>query len=346
MKIAIHHRKGSFSDRWIDFCEKSGIVYKIVNCYDSDIIAQVKDCNALMWHHHHGNYKDVLFAKGLLFSLVQSGIKVFPDFNTTWHFDDKVGQKYLLEAIGAPLVPSYVFYDKKSALQWLDATTFPKVFKLRGGAGASNVSLVNTKREAVQKIKIAFGRGFSQFDRFGHLKERYQKMRDGKGSLIGVIKALGKLIVATEFARMSSREKGYVYFQDFIPNNSFDIRVIVTGDKAFALKRMTRKNDFRASGSGAIRYGKNEIDERCVKIAFDVNDKIHTQSIAYDFVFDENNCPLIVEISYGYAVSAYDACPGYWSSDLVWHKEVFNPQEWILQDLIRGIGPQDDKQKI
>ena len=26
------------------------------------------------------------------------GIKVFPDSNTAWHFDDKVGQKYLLEA--------------------------------------------------------------------------------------------------------------------------------------------------------------------------------------------------------------------------------------------------------
>ncbi len=76
------------------------------------------------------NPRDILFAKQLLFSLEQSGIIVFPDFNTGWHFDDKVGQKYLLETIDAPLVPSYVFYSKKEALEWDEQTNFPKVFKL------------------------------------------------------------------------------------------------------------------------------------------------------------------------------------------------------------------------
>lgn len=46
MKIAIHHSKGSFSERWITYCQKKGIDYKIVNCYESDIINQLKDCDA------------------------------------------------------------------------------------------------------------------------------------------------------------------------------------------------------------------------------------------------------------------------------------------------------------
>ena len=101
-----------------------------------------------------------------------SGKKVFPDFNTMWHFDDKVGQKYLLEIIGAPLVPTWVFYDKHEALSWVDKTDFPKVFKLRGGAGSANVQLAHTKREAVKLIRKAFGRGFSQYNALGNLKER------------------------------------------------------------------------------------------------------------------------------------------------------------------------------
>src|SRR5690606_22854792 len=105
---AIHHRKGSFSDRWIEYCENNNVSYKIVNCYDSDIIEQVKGFDVVMWHYHHAHPKDILTAKRILFALEHSGIKVFPDFNTAWHFDDKVAQKYLLEAIGAPLVPSYV----------------------------------------------------------------------------------------------------------------------------------------------------------------------------------------------------------------------------------------------
>ena len=44
MKIAIHHSSGSFSDRWIEYCKREGIEYKIVNAYDSDIVKQVEDC--------------------------------------------------------------------------------------------------------------------------------------------------------------------------------------------------------------------------------------------------------------------------------------------------------------
>src|SRR5690606_27908548 len=169
MKIAIFHKKGTFSERWVAYCEKNNIQYKLVNAFDSDIIQQVKDCDAFMWHHHHGQYKDVLTAKRILFALEQAGIKVFPDFNTGWHFDDKVAQKYLLEAINAPLVPSYVFYDKEKALAWAKETTYPKVFKLKGGAGASNVELVHSCKEAEKKIKKAFSKGFPQFNKTDYL---------------------------------------------------------------------------------------------------------------------------------------------------------------------------------
>ncbi len=335
MKIAIHKHPGSFSDRWIEYCKQKGIDYKIVNAYDSDIVEQVKDCDAFMWHHSHADYRDVLFAKQLIYSLETKGVRCFPDYHTTWHFDDKVGQKYLLEAIGAPLVPSYVFYTKKEAMDWISKTTFPKVFKLRGGAGAANVMLAHTANEARKLVRKAFGRGFSQFDRAGYLKERYRKWRCGKDSFIGVLKGVGRLLKVTDFAKMRAREKGYVYFQDFIPDNTFDIRVCVVGDKAFALKRMTRKGDFRASGSGNIVYEKTQIDERCVKIAFETNKKLRTQSVAYDFVFDNSKQPLIVEISYGYAVKAYDFCEGYWTEDMQWHVgSQFNFCGWMVDNLI------------
>ena len=132
-------------------------------------------------------------------------------------------------------------------------------------------------------------------------------------------------------------EKGYVYFQEFIPDNKFDIRVVVIGDKAFALKRMTRKNDFRASGSGNIVYDKNQIDERCIKTSFEVNEKIKSQSIAFDYVFDKNNNPLIVEISYGYSAPAYDICEGYWTRDLQWHEGThFDFCGWMVENLINN----------
>ena len=118
MKIAIHKQNSGFCDRWIKYCNNNNVNYKLVNAYDSDIVMQLDDCDTFMWHHDHADYRDVLFGKQLLYSIQTTGKKVFPDFNTGWHFDDKVAQKYLLEAIGAPLVPSFVFYDRKEALNW------------------------------------------------------------------------------------------------------------------------------------------------------------------------------------------------------------------------------------
>ena len=160
IKIGIHHCKGSYSEEWIEYCKKQNIAYKLVNAYHTDIVKHLDDCDVFMWHHHQGNPKDVLFAKQLLFSLDQAGKLVYPDTASTWHFDDKLGQKYLLEALKLPLIPSFAFYTKNEALDWASQYRFPAVFKLRGGAGSSNVRLVKSKAEAVSLINKAFGRGF------------------------------------------------------------------------------------------------------------------------------------------------------------------------------------------
>lgn len=335
MKIAIHHTPGSFSDRWISYCEENDIPYKLVNAYDSDIIKQVEDCDAFMWHHNHGNYKDVLFAKQLLYSLEIAGKKVFPDFHTGWHFDDKVGQKYLLEAIGAPLVPSYVFYSKGEALEWVNKTTFPKVFKLRGGAGASNVRLVHTKSEAVSLVKKAFGKGFSQFNRWGYCKERFNKWRTGKDSLVGVCKGIARLFVPTEFAKMHAPEKGYVYFQNYIPENETDYRIKVVNGNCWGFQRKVRKNDFRASGSGILLFQNDMIPLEMIKIAQETAERLQLQSVAFDFIVDKqtNKC-LIVEMSYCFGFDDKEMLNGYWDKNFKWHTEKFVPHNWMVDNIL------------
>lgn len=336
MKIAIHRTKGYFSERWIEYCDANHISYKIVNCFNNDIISQLNDCDALMWHFNHKGARESKFAKELLFSLQTAGKKVFPDFNTVWHFDDKIGQKYLLEAIGAPLAPSYVFYSKKEALSWSETAVFPKVFKLRNGAGSDNVRLTKSREAAVRLINKSFKKGFKQYDSIGNLKERLRKYRLGKTDLWDVIKGIARLAYSTDYSRMAGREIGYVYFQDFIPFNSFDIRVIVIGNKAFAIKRMVRENDFRASGSGSILYEKEHFPEDTIKLAFNISEKLNDQCMAYDFVYQEGK-PIVVEISYGFAVEGYDPCVGYWDKDMTWHEGKFNPYGWMVEDVLRSI---------
>lgn len=334
--IAIHCSDWSFSSRWIDYCKKNQIPYKIVNCFDNDIIQQLKGCKALMWHHSHAIYEDIIVAKKLLFALEHAKIKVFPDFNTSWHFDDKISQKYLLEAINAPLVPSYVFYSKKDAIKWIKKANFPLVFKLRGGAGSENVRLVKTKKKALKLVNISFSKGMLLFDKVNNFWERLRKYKNNKDSFFGVMKSFALLFIPNRFIKNTRRESGYIYFQEFIPNNDSDIRIIVIGDKAFGIRRLVREGDFRASGSGNLIYDLSDINIDCVKIAFDISILLSVQCICYDFVFLGNQ-PLIVEISYGFTAEAYDLCTGYWDSTLQWHNGKFNPQDWMVDNLIKSL---------
>jgi len=336
MKIAIHYSVHSDSKYWIEYCREKGIDYKIVDCYQSDIIDQLSDCEALMFHHHHTHSKDTLFAKQLLYALESTGKVVFPDFKTGWHFDDKVGQKYLFESIGAPLVKSFVFYSKKDALNWIDNTTFPKVFKLRGGSSGSNVRLAPSKREAKEIVKRAFGRGYSNFNAWGIFLDRYDHFRKGKESFFGVIKGIGHLLIPTPYARVAGREKGYAYFQDFIPDNTHDIRITYVANRVFALRRGVRKGDFRASGSGIQAHDISKIPLEAVEIGFEVSKKLGLQVGAYDFILD-NGKPVIVEVSYGFGYDPQQFDFGYWDESLNWHEGKFNPYGWMVELVLESI---------
>lgn len=336
MRLAIQKRKNSYSEEWIEYCEKQGIPFKIVDCYQSDIIHQLQDCDALMWHFHHFIPQDLVFAKQLLFSVQSSGKCVFPDIKTMWHFDDKIGQKYLLEAINAPVVPSHVFYTKADALKWVNGTDFPKVFKLRGGASSENVKLVRTKEDAIKLVRKAFRSGFSQYNSFFYLKEAIRKYKLNETTVLDIVKKIARLVYKTEMDRFSQKEKNYVYFQDFIANNDSDIRVVVVDGKAFGEKRFVRKNDFRASGSHMRSFDKEIMSDATLKIAFDVAKKLNLQCVAFDFVYDKGD-PLIVEISYATTPSAYKPCPGYWDCDLNFHEGPFNFCGWMVQAIEKDV---------
>lgn len=336
MKIGIQINSNSFCARWIEYCKENTIPWIPVDCYRNDILTQLRDCDGLMWHFSHNNPKAALFARQLLLSVELSGKSVFPDFNTLWHFDDKVSQKYLLESLDAPTPDTWVFYEKQEAVEWINTTTFPKVFKLRTGAGSQNVRIIRSRREALKLTRKAFGKGFSVYDSIGSLTERFRLFRLGKKGIRSVLAGIIRLAIPPEYSRIKPRERGYIYFQEFIPGNDYDIRIIVIGDKAFGIKRMVRKNDFRASGSGIILYDRVYFENDTLEISFKLAQKLNMQCVAFDFIYQDGK-PLVVEISFGFTPEGYDPCPGYWDRSLIWHEGKFNPYGWMIENLIARI---------
>ncbi len=332
--IAIHHYPDSFSGRWIKYFDKNNIKYKLVDCHAYDIIEQLGDIEYLLWSWNIDIPQTSLFAKELTYILEQKGITVIPGFKTTFFYDNKISQLYLLESIKAPFVKSYVFYEKEKAFDWIETATFPKVCKLSSGAGANGVFLCKNRQEAKRVVLKMFKMGFPKFSRIEWFRDNFRKFLkypDLK-HFEYLLRSFARLFIKTKYEYFG-REKGYIYFQDFIPNNSFDIRVIVIGSRAVAIKRMCREGDFRASGSGSIIYEHSEIDIDCIDIAFKTNESIKAQYIAFDFVF-ESGKPLIVEISHYFSYKAYDKCDGYWSRDLKWHSADIDIPSMIIEETV------------
>jgi len=337
--IGIHQRAGSFSDRWIEYCQQQNIPFKLVNCLRSDVVSQCAGLSALLWHWTLNDARELLIARQIATAFKETDLVMFPNFETCWHYDDKIAQKYLLEAIGAPLIPTWVFTDPSQAEEWIAQTDWPKVFKLRCGAGSSNVRLVRSGSEAARLCQTAFGRGFpSEMVRMDAVQKYVRAGGNPKDLPRRLWRLVRKAFIRAAGGDKHPRQKGYLYFQEFMANNPFDIRVTVIGNRAFAFTRQNRPGDFRASGSGCISYDSARIDLRCVEIAFHVTRRLRTQSLAFDFLFNANGEPVIGEISYCYLASAVHDCPGHWDEKLNWLSGQTWPQDAMLEDVRALLG--------
>lgn len=337
--IGIHDCPGSFSDRWMVYCEERGIPFRRVDCLATDIVRQCEGLAALLWHWSYDDPRHVLVARQIINALELKGLVVFPNARTCWHYDDKVAQKYLLEAIGAPLIPTWVFTDKVAATRWIAETVWPKVFKLRCGAGSTNVRLVRSREEAAELCRQAFGEGLVAVPGYTtDIRTRVRATHDAREFRKKLARAPRLLLQLHAEQRQSSRERGYVYFQEFLDGNAHDTRITIIGNRAFGFVRANRPGDFRASGSGSIVYDPNGIDGRCTQIAFRVAERIGAQSLAFDFLFDSQGEPMIGEISYAFQSAAVHACAGYWDHDGAWHAGHTWPEDAILEDVLAACG--------
>ena len=330
MLIAIHNREGGFAKQWINYCKEKSLAYIEVNCYDNDIIKQLNGVTHLLWHYHRYEVKNGHIASQLLGIFENMGIKVFPNFNTRLSFDEKILQKYLLESIDAPTPQTDIFFDKKEAIQWISKELkSKKVFKLSKGAGSKNVSLVDAN-DAKKITSKMFSKGFPSFVA--------PKLKWKAKPFYNLYRYFFKRIPLANFKnKLVGREFGYIYFQEFLPRNDHDIRIITFRNKAIGIKRMVANNSFKASGSGKFFYDKNLIPIECVEKAFRISDNLNFQFMAYDFVKHPTKGYLVVEICLGVAARFYDSLKGYWDKELRWHDNNTNPfilEHVIIQDLL------------
>lgn len=333
-----HIHSTSWVFPWEEYLKENGIEYDKVDLFAVDAIETLKNYDVLLWHFGQYGWTDMLETRSILYSAKKMGLKVFPDFNDAWHFDDKVAEMYILQAIGAPLPGSKVFYKMpvlKEAVKNGDIC-FPIVAKLRTGSGSHNVKLIKSKSQLFSYARRMFGRGYNPAPSIIYKTTSNIRSSHDKATFIAKFKRIPEFLQVLKGARMFNNEKGYVYLQEFIPNDGFDMKVVVVGDKLSGLYRPTRSHDFRASGGGEVYYDKNLFTEDLIKSAFKTADALGVKCIGFDFVVNkETGKAVIVEMSYGFSHKAIMGMNGWFDRDCQWHDGALNAPEEIIKNLLK-----------
>ncbi len=344
MRILVQTNSGYFYPLWIEFLRKFGAEPVQLDLPGGDTIPVPDSYSGLMWHL--SMEPSILQTAEPFLSPIEfiHGKKVFPNYTTRWHFENKFSQKYLLDSLGARTPETHCFWSRESAMEWISSLgkgSFPVVHKKGRGAGSVNVALVETAHHAEKIVLDAFSpRG--TWHQNGYLPTAGRTgSRKLKTLLFNQLVRAGDATVHVLTGRMPHLPKKYwmpekdcVLFQEFLPGNRFDTRITIIGNRAFGFRRWNRPDDFRASGGGDLDHSIDGIDRKCIEIAFQVSEKAGFQSMAYDFLSDSAGEPVICEISFGYQNLAVHNCPGHWDGNLNWVEGQMWPEEAHVRDFL------------
>lgn len=320
------------SGRWKAFLEAEGLEVKIVDVRSPSILDELDDCDGFMWRWAHFGGMGRIAHRLLPVIEREVAIPTYPDQATCWHYDDKAAQALLFKVHEIPTPRTWVFYDRATALSWLSEQQFPLVMKLATGAGSENVVLLKSLDEALRAVL--------------HIFENYvlKLKQPPKLGWVGRVKALGRQVFLGRKPLWRDTgyepQAGYAYFQEFLPDNEFDTRITIIGNRAFGFRRWNKVGDFRASGSGRIDYDASRIDERFIRLAFLTAQRLRMQSCAIDGLLRENQ-PVVGEVSYTFMARAIYDCPGHWelvgepeSGNLLWKEGHMWPEEAQIKDFV------------
>ena len=252
-------RKRDYYPKYERFLKNNNINYNFYNPLLSNWIEEAKNFDLIVWHTNSDPSTQEI-AEGKIYLLEKMGVRCFPSFDEVWSYENKIRANYLYELYELPSIPTFISHSRQEALEYLEKASFPIISKISTGSSSYGVDKIGSFKEGKKLIEEAFSyKG----------KETY-------------------------FEYFS--QKNYVYFQEFVEDATYDLRVICIGDELLGYYRYPNKGDFRASGAG--NYEKKAIPVEALDLAYNVRDKFGATCLATDFVYSKKrNQFLIIESS-------------------------------------------------
>lgn len=289
----------SYFPKYERFLRNNNIKYEFYNILSSNWLEEAEKYDLIIWHTASDPCTQKI-AKNKLYVLDKVlNKKCLPSYDEIWGYEDKVNAHYFYKAHDLPEIPTFVSHDKNDIISFLERTKYPIISKLTTGSASFGVEKINNKSEAMKLVNKVFSdKGLKTYFPF-------------------------------------ERQKNYVYFQQFIDDATYDLRVITVGNKAMGYYRFPNEGDFRASGAG--NYAKKEIPVEALDLAFKVKELYGANFLATDLLYSEKEQQYyIIESSIFIGVDTpnqleIDGIPGYYKRNSESSYEFVKGQYWIQE---------------
>jgi len=237
--------------------------------------ARKPDIGHVFMHMHHHPMVRTFHKRSMATLALNPNLALIPDYRSSVLYDDKLEQARQLSKW---LPRTRVFYSKAPAWSWLEnEAKFPFISKSSEGSSSNNVRMINTLDDAREEIRLAFSS-------FG-IKCHY-----------GLI------------------QRGYLLWQDFVPDNAYDVRIVAIGNKRMMMVRDNREDRPMASGSGRIHpiRSLNDANPEVMNALAKAEVFFRAERFKWcgiDMVFDKANGKwLIIEVTVGWTMHSYNEC--------------------------------------
>lgn len=243
------------------YCKTNGIKYQNYDIHASDWLDKAKELDVIFWHVD--STPSTLYEAESKIYILEKILKktCFPSYHEIWQYEDKCRAYYLYEVYNLPCIPTLSSNSREESIKLSETINYPVIVKTRTGAGSFGVKKIDNKAQLRRHIKKVFS---------------------SKG---------------THTLYPYERQKDYILLQEFIDDASYDLRVMLVGDKAYGYYRYPNKGDFRASGEGNEDHSRpTPID--VLREAISVREALGARVLGVDFLYSAKyKQHLIIEAS-------------------------------------------------
>jgi hypothetical protein len=217
------------------------------------------------------------FIDDVLLYLHANGNRLVPSIHATRSHENKGYQELHRRLDGIPSL-STRYVAKLSEID-LGAIKYPIVFKDVSGFGSGGVRLIRSKGELSE----------------AGAAERRLSWREARRAFRT---ATGNFIRKYLLRRKNLRPYGNYYepmkrfvLQKYVPNLTYDFKVLAFQDRMFLVKRDVRPNDFRASGSGRVQF--EDPPPGLLDFSYQLLRKFDEPYMSFDICCDESTFHLL-----------------------------------------------------